>query len=355
MSLRGIIFIFLLFFILTLFIGTPYIYAKDESTKPVDHKAKLIKDGSQGKIKGLTWVNNEFDVETKSMGQGFRQVVTITGKYQKDEWTFFWDKEDNPQLINVKGATFSVDIEVGTGAQLLHFLAIGPFGEVEKETIGIYVPELAAIKEEIKYNPPRRFYLLPGLGFSLISVKETGIENYSSITSTGKVSMMYFIKPPYIDFGASLFFNIMPITNTPSNVTVRFIGANARGGYRFPFIKAPWSMSFLVGLSYSHMLVSDDSFGYRHLFYPQLYPTVTRGFKNGDLGVAYVKFVPLTASFFGFSTSERELAGGLAYIHVLKNGHSVSSAINYSNTSFNLTSVRKFKSNVISLDFSYGW
>jgi len=116
------------------------------------------------------------------------------------------------------------------------------------------------------------------------------------------------------DAGANAFFTALPLSSSgPTPATFRYLGINARVGYRFSREDAPWQYSLHGGIYYSTMIVSDDSFGYRGVSGPQLFPTVTRILGKDRQASAYFKYSPIAAGFNLQSLSSRELGLGASY------------------------------------------
>ena len=55
-----------------------------------------------------------------------------------------------------------------------------------------------------------------------------------------------------------------------------------RLGRGFKIFNEPWHFTLFGGALYTQMLVSDNLYGYKGTYYPQLYPEVRRLFKSGD-------------------------------------------------------------------------
>ena len=214
-------------------------------------------------------------------------------------------------------------------------------------------------KIESPPKPPISVYFTPSVGVTYLSYKQTGITDYSMYALTGKFALNVPIKSPYLDFGINAFYNVFPISKNYVDITVRYLGINARVGYALPFVHSPWRFSLMAGAYYSRMFVTNQQFGYSSpLIYPQFFPILSRKFNKRNAGFLYLKYVPLTADFAIFSPTEREVAFGLGWTHYLWNGHPLTYMIDFSDmrflTNLNVNEMATLQNTSISLSIGYG-
>ena len=267
---------------------------------------------SEEKINDLKWKDEFIRIRDESVKQEQKQIILLTGSYYREGWQLM--RNQKPIKTNVLGG-FVYEAIVTKEARAFEFEAIGPKGEIEKEKIVVRVPSWEPQKEVVSWEP-KRLFIVPGLGLSSISTKETAISNYSTIALTAKASLNYLLIPKKMDLGLSVFFTAFQLTkNEP--ITARYLGFNTRVGYILPFIESPWVVSIYGGWYYTTTFVQGNSFGYRNMSGPQIYPSVRRTLPSGDVLAAYFKFSPVASSLKLLTISDREIAGGVAYIHPL--------------------------------------
>ncbi|HRK01991.1 MAG TPA: hypothetical protein PLH57_04950 [Oligoflexia bacterium] len=215
------------------------------------------------------------------------------------------DREDRMVEVN----------ETSTDAQRNAKSGLGETGNADAVRPDSQIPRKRMVR---RVFIRRRFYTTPSIGISSIQYKETGVSNYSAIALTGKISTRYPIRARW-DVGGSMYFTLMPLTQNPSTNSARFLGVNGRIGYAPPGIKRPWRLSLLTGFYYTRMFVSNNAFGFKDMVGPQLFPVLHRSFKNGDSGMIYGKYSPVTNNLSVLSLSNRELATGITYAYLMKN------------------------------------
>ncbi|MCM2278598.1 MAG: hypothetical protein NDJ89_11040 [Oligoflexia bacterium] len=138
------------------------------------------------------------------------------------------------------------------------------------------------------------------------------------------------------------------------DLSVRYVGWNARLGYTLPWPPSPWKLSLVSGYYYTTMLVPSRELGFENLHGPQLYPAVRRQFASGDQLAFYMKYAPISPNFESFSLSNRELALGGGYSFALPGGKTIGMTLDIASLELDYhgTAVR---SRSISIGASYGF
>jgi hypothetical protein len=158
------------------------------------------------------------------------------------------------------------------------------------------------------------WYVLPGMGITFDSYRETGKADFSETMMTARIAGTYALDANW-DAEAIMTMTAFPISSNVPAVTARFTSVNLRLGYAIPFISAPWRLSLLGGLYYTTMSVTDNAFGYQNLFYPQFLPSLSYSVDSRDIIRAYVKYVPTSTGFSIYNSTEREAGAGIAFEH----------------------------------------
>lgn len=187
-------------------------------------------------------------------------------------------------------------------------------GEITRERIRLKVENWKKVASGPNGSKTNRLSL--GLGVTQLTYSQTDLESYSALLITPKVSYALRITEKF-DFGVNLFYNAYTLSSNRSDgVEARFLGINARVGYRIPFGQSSWSLSLLGGIYYLTMMVDNREFGFRNIVGPQFFPVLRGGLgRNGSIYL-YGKYSPVSTSIFGFrSLDSREIAGGAGYSH----------------------------------------
>lgn len=278
-------------------------------------------EGSKNKINDLQLNHEALEVQTEIVDGKSQEFVILRGKYsQPKKWALIV----NTDKVKVgDDGHFEVKMPCQGNEKLdLQLKAIGPFGEVEGEEVSI---ELIRIRDPEQNISSNKIVVVPELGLSTISYQETGISNYSEIALTAKVSARRQIFSPRWDLGVNTYFTLLPLKKS-TDVTVRFLGANLRVGYVFPFFQPLWKLTLYGGGYYTTMFVTKNQFGFDNMGGPQLFPMLQRTLKNDQLLRGYLKISTVstdkTNSLFSFKS--RELAVGLTYVRPLSNRHLLS-------------------------------
>lgn len=316
----------------------------------VETRAELLPP--EGKIKKLKWKKND-DLEVLAhdgaggAGSGFK--VTLRGSYSRKDWTLLWNSM--PVELSEKGDfefAFPISGEMNEGK----LVAIGPMGKTEKVKLKVRFPSWEDFLARAGASPPKRIFITPGLGLSLISYSETGIAPFSQIAITGKISYAHLVLPPRWDFAANAYMTLLPVSSS-QEISARFFGASMRIGYVLPSVKAPWRVSLLAGAYYATTFVQGDGFGYKNVSGPQIFPTVRRELPGGDSVLAYFKFSPISAGFSFLQLSNHELAAGLIYSRPLPDGRTASITLDAATLGLSLAGIR-VRSTSVSLGVAYG-
>ena len=279
-----------------------------------------------------------------------RAVAFIAGFYQRPGWTL--SRNHQPITGNARGG-FSFEGIITREENRFSFEAIGPAGETEKETIEIQIAEWTQEKIDASATSPvKRLLVVPGLGVSYITTTETAVQNYSTIALTAKVGANYLLIPGKLDAGMSFYVTALQLSKSYA-VSARYFGFNTRIGYVLPQFDPKWFISLYGGWYYTTMMVTGDVFGFKNLSGPQIYPTVRRVLDNNDVIAVYFKFSPISSSFSLLKLSDREIAGGVAYVHPLPGGHSIAGTFDYSNISLTIAGVA-LQNNSLTLGAQYG-
>jgi hypothetical protein len=312
-------------------------------------------------INDLKWESDYSRIISVNSGAGYQYTAQLFGVYHREGWTLHY--HDQKITLNDRGG-FRVEIAIDRLEKIyFEFEAKGPKGETEHEKI-----ELNRIIPKLVEGPPRfidgesglmmgdpkkRFFIVPGIAYSSISVNQVDADPYSTSTLTGKISINYRLVPQVWDFGFSAFGTLLQLSKS-SDVTCKFLGINTRFGYMIPNISTEWFLSLYAGWYYTSTFVSDNSFGYKNLSGPQIYPSIKRVLGTGDVLAFYFKYSPIASSLSLLQLSNREIASGISYTRLLPHDRSIGASFDISGTSITLDELTN-RTNTWSLGLQYGF
>ena len=279
-----------------------------EQTAPPE--SVLVLTVLDARVTGLSFEPTA-EITGKSRGKGkVQSTVLVSGKFQRPGWRLVDGTNPTVEIPLDATGRFRLEILVTQKAQTFKLMALDPFGNREEDTRGIFYSIFDVLLAEARARASKASYFNVGLGATSNSYTQTYTDDYRGVAVTAKATFTWLVLPPAWDFAGNIFFNLLPLSSNLPDVKVRFLGANARFGFSMPFIPQPWRFSLLGGVFYSHMLVTNDAFGYSHMIYPQIYPVLRRGFNGVASGYVYFKYVP-TGEGMSLSFSEREVAVGI--------------------------------------------
>jgi hypothetical protein len=166
-------------------------------------------------------------------------------------------------------------------------------------------------------------HLTPRLGYENTIYNQAGAPSLTQTSLRANVDLNWL--PAKSNFEAELRFNItgLPLETTASNISARFFGISADLGYTW--IKTPFlKLRLMGGLYYTSTLVTDRSFGYPGLIFPEIYPSLTLYiFDNITLDASY-RFMYLGTLF---DSSRTHIVRTLGLSILLNKKHSISALL----------------------------
>jgi len=223
----------------------------------------------------------------------------------------------NGDLVDVSdGGHFEVSVLIAGRETKIEFKSKPEKDEAktEKMTLSYTDPEeFTNVSGALAETRVKKTFISVGVGTTRYVYNQTTLPEFSSWLLTAKANYNYHLYPTNWDVSLSGFFSLVPLDQ--SLIVARTLGLNLRIGYTLESVKAPWRLTLLTGAYYTTMFVTNDLFGFKNLSGPQFYPVLRRKLSSKDELYAYAKFAPVSASFIGTDLTNREVAGGLGWVH----------------------------------------
>jgi hypothetical protein len=275
------------------------------------------KEGTSA-IPGLTFKKGPFPLTLiDPMGPAPQLVVTLEGAYSNLNWSLLAMPAGKVVPCSKIGGHFRIQVPILPERTSLAFTAVAPSGVVQSAQIVLNTQDWDEVKRSIHQTPPpRRLHWSLGAGMTHLDFTQGGITEISSFLISTQASLMYWLKPDVWNLVLSGYWTPLSLSTNPSSFSIQFLGMNARAGYVFPWITAPWRLTLMAGLYYATTFTSSQtgaSFGYVNIGGPEIYPMLSRTFRSGSSVQTYFKFAPVSDQFTFLGLSNREIATGLSY------------------------------------------
>lgn len=308
-------------------------------------------------IQGLQISREPIQPEPGQQNYQIIAKIQVKGTYLREDWHLL---VNNNEVTTGKDGTFRVALAFAGPATQLLFSAVGPRGQIEKQSFALSFPGFAFWAADLKDPLKKRHSFSATLGATLLGYEETDSDPLNQIAMTGKMAYTYLLFPPRWDFGASAYMNLATVSTNQPGKTARFLGLNARIGYVVPGVQEPWRLSLMSGVYWVSMFVTGNEFGFNNLMGPQVFPVLRKMMPSGDSIVGYGKFSPVGSGLSFLNLGNREIAFGASYIHRLSGFHALSVGLDFSDLRLSIpnedqSAIVDIASRSISLGVGYAW
>lgn len=279
------------------------------------------------KIDELKWdTSRPIPVSFQDEMTEVRLYTTVSGTYLRDEWALIHESN----RISPRGNKFEVKVLLEGKITQVDLIAVGPEGELQKERILVVFEKWDEYQtSRSKLRGGKRWAFTPGVGVTYVSYSQPKHEPLTELALTVKASLQFVIKPPNWDVATTVFYTALPLTTTPADSHIQFLGVNLRIGYVLPFVPDPWRVSIQTGGYYNTVTSAPtintargevNRYGYQNIFGPQIFPSVRRVFANGDSATAYLKYSPVMYETSFLDIRNREIALGIGWARTMRSG-----------------------------------
>ncbi len=261
--------------------------------------------------------------------------AVIEGSYTREEWSLLYET----QRIKISKGVFKVEIPLSGERTEFDLVAVGPKGNLERETYAIEFEEFIDVQKDPSAGPRKYLNLSAGAGLTYILYRDDrGDSSSPDLTSVNELALTvkaqanYWLKYGVWDLGVSTYATVLPVLSSGqarasssstaevlSKPKINFLGVNARVGYKLSTVRSPWSLTLAAGMYFTTMYnstkftSSGQGFGFTNMAGPQIYPILRKELNAGRFWSAYLKFSPVSQNLGLQSLSSYELAGGGAY------------------------------------------
>ncbi len=241
----------------------------------------------------------------------------------------------------------SLNFEFDCSAQKFSFKDLGDFVEQHKNSVevmnikfkclsaqglhgGLNRSQAPSFSKSLKENTV--FY--SSLDYSQNFYKEgVGVD-----TSFSNLALSLRYRPEISSSGKWLLdskvqFDFLSLSSDISGVKTRFLNLDFQLGRSFSSSKSNLDFTLFLGAHYSQMFVTNDAYGYKNIYYPQIHPEFSYGFSSGNSLDFYLAYMPTGKNFFSFNADERSIDMGLQYNFKISE-QKTSLRLNYSSLKF---------------------
>jgi hypothetical protein len=311
----------------------------------------------QESIPGLFVDVQHIQVRTENEGYPSQRIIaTLSGTFQRVNSSLN-DFENKPLLLavseNVK-RPFSIEVVLTSQRTSVPFIAVDPYGHVQKETIYLRCPQFEGRVTAAAEVPSLGSRFGIAVGLVHFSYSQTALTPFDETALSLKGSYQHPLSQSW-DLGFNAYTDVISLSSSQPGISASYFGMNARVGYALPIHSSKWSVSVAGGFYYTTMFTSGLAFGFRNLFGPQLFPITRYALSTRDTLSLYYKYSPISPNF-ALSFSSHEQAAGLIWTHALPKRKTTSITLDFIQDSVNLaTAGLQSNTNSVNLGFGYGF
>ena len=286
-------------------------------------------------FKSLKWDSDSFKIYNLPVSGGATKIyLELKGKFLKPGYSLLISNES---VDEKESGEFTHYLEINDKQPEVAIAAVDQAGKVLRTLLIFKIPDevvLVTAQTSAASDPfspvgLRAWTFTAGLGMTYMSYSQSGIQSFSQESLTGKIQVHHWLKPGLFDASASAFYNLFPISSTVPAQTIRFLGLNARVGYKVQRIPSPWSLTVNGGL-YFLTTSASKLFGFTGVAGPSIYPVLRLSLPKDRSAYAYLKFSPITQSLGLLSLANNEFAMGTGFgFPLLGRGYTASLDISF--------------------------
>ncbi|MGZ3697373.1 MAG: hypothetical protein ACXWPM_08835 [Bdellovibrionota bacterium] len=274
-------------------------------------RAQLRLHGTgDSKIQNLSWSNPSPEIEIRKSGGVYRAFVTLDGNYPKLDWTLSW--HSGTSLVTIwrgRLGGFHVEVPLSFDENRIEFVAVSPYGKVEKQAEIVEFPGLEKMVREAalkKSAPVTTLVASVGAQNAYLNFSQSFTLPITEYALNPHVSL-WTVLPGKLPFTADVNLVATPFFAAAGGTGVRELFFNFHLGYVFRVGK--WELIPRLGWYFSDLFPSTPTYGFQNLSGPEFLPTIRFNiseansvFLTANAAPAFDGFIPIGSSYqFGFA------------------------------------------------------
>ena len=261
----------------------------------------------QSKISGISFSRERIPLVIRELeGNQVRLQVRVTGTFKGKKKRLLLDSEP----VALDSDQFDIEVTLREATTVLAFTTVDIFGQVETEEVTLRSEPADPVREILRNIQGQTTSWSLGVSGSLMSYEDNSGKSLQQYGLGAKASFSTLLSRNRRHMLAgNLYGTLLPISRSPSDLSLQLIGGNLRYGY---YLGGSSKLKFWLFGGYFLTTTSspDDQIGFKNQLGPQIYPMVSMQLGGRQSMSAYLKFAQL-ASLTDFSS--HELAGGISY------------------------------------------
>ena len=259
---------------------------------------------------------------------GPHYYTTLKGRFTKKDRTLVYNNEE---IETDEHGNFSMEVEVTSEKQKVTLLSIDDKGSVQKQKVEIDFPDWKEFEKEqhpvevvpppsppspidqpVEEPKPKKFSITPALGYTIISYEQTYVSKLTETVITPKVSASYNLSKRW-SIDANAFYNALLVSHAQS-AHIEFLGINGKVGYTVPKLSNEhWILKLSAGYYFNTSFSHSQSFGYKNVNGPELFPMLTHLFPKEQAAWLYFKYSPIFNGLALLSLNNTEMGIGAGF------------------------------------------
>jgi len=287
----------------------------DAAGKP-DEVSSPLTGGAEGTESGRFLSPSCADLQVTALSSESATAIPRTTLSCADFGTRIRVIVAKPPAVSVEAAAPAAFLDQADHWALLEFVKPVLMNKPDDAKMGQFALRSGGVRETVTLsyssaNARKHLIITPNAGFTYVNYNESLVDMHlSQLGITGKANGAYPIFPGKLIADATLYSTLVPIVLSPRTASPAwFLGGNIRLSYRIPLKREDPIVHGALGYYVVSMIVPGRGYGYSYLMGPQFFGSIRKILYDRTLG-AYLKYAPLSDSFFINSLANFELALG---------------------------------------------
>ena len=224
------------------------------------------------RIAGFSFARERVPLVIRELeGNQVRLQVRIGGTFQAKKKRLLLNNEP----VSLDSDQFDIDVTLREATTVLTFATVDIFGRVETEEVTLKSEPADPVREILRNIQSRTTNWSVGLSGSLMSYEDNSGKSLQQYGMGAKASFSTLLSRNRRHMLAgNLYGTLLPISRSPSDLSLQLIGGNLRYGY---YLGGSSKLKFWLFGGYFLTTTSspDDQIGFKNQLGPQIYPMVS--------------------------------------------------------------------------------